>query len=327
MSDHPTIGLFVHGSDDADCFLWQANGPCGLHHPAASSAVQFLPRDASADHVLVVTDPRPLAGLERRPWHERKLGRLRGSERWSRAEAHRAWDTIDREPSAVTLLVYEPPGMFSDTWFSVARERCAIVAGPDPRCSHQIRLPATWWIDDPPNRLLAERREDVQSTRPIRLACITSGRSELAGHRERLAFLAAVQEAGIDVAVFGRGLPASLKPRGSLRSKSFVLGQADYTIAIENYADGDRYVTEKLFDPLLCWSVPIYFGSEAATSMIPAKAFVRLPSLDCHAVERIRSVIHDHADRTDRLDAISAARADVIKNHNLLTWACGLVLG
>lgn len=62
-------------------------------------------------------------------------------------------------------------------------------------------------------------------------------------------FFRTLLDDGVDLRLFGRGLPMHLRPGGQLMDKGSVLRLARFTLAIENYADGDLYVTEKNMGP------------------------------------------------------------------------------
>jgi hypothetical protein len=93
------------------------------------------------------------------------------------------------------------------------------------------------------------------------------------------------------MSIYGRGVPDDLKPIGPVADKAEVLRRAHLTLAIENWWTDELYVSEKLWDPLLCWSLPLYFGSRAADAMIPTDSFVRLPDLGDAGVETVRSAL------------------------------------
>ena len=57
-------------------------------------------------------------------------------------------------------------------------------------------------------------------------------------------------------------------------SKLEFLGDYRFTIAIENCRNEMGYISEKIFDPLLAGSVPVYLGNERIADYVPADAFV-----------------------------------------------------
>ena len=82
---------------------------------------------------------------------------------------------------------------------------------------------------------------------------ISSGKTDLAGHRLRHQVIAWLKRKGYDVDVLGRGYkPFEHKQEGLL--------PYTYSVVIENVQEPD-YFTEKLLDCLLCGTIPIYWGA------------------------------------------------------------------
>ncbi|MFI4898403.1 MAG: glycosyltransferase family 10 domain-containing protein [Phycisphaerales bacterium JB059] len=309
-----TVGLHWWRHDDADLWFNQCDGPAGRHRD-----IVLRPWDRDADHILISASPVNASGEPRLPPVRKRLAKLRG--RYDAERLSHAIDAIGRDRDDMTMLVYEPSPAFSDAWFEVARERCRAVYAPDERATHPFVLPRTWSF---PERAPALRAEPVPNEsdddRPLPLVCVTSGKSLWKGHDARLAFLRRLRAAGVPFDLYGRSLPADLKPRGPLQSKASVLRAARLTLAIENTDEGDRYVTEKLWDPLICWSLPLYVGPRAADRVAPEGSFVRVPDLADAGVDAIREALADPNLRRDRLDAIRAAREAALGPLRLVEW-------
>ena len=97
-----------------------------------------------------------------------------------------------------------------------------------------------------------------------------------------------------------------------------------YNLAIENYVDNDWYVSEKLWDSLLAWCLPIYYGGSAADKLLPPGSFLRLPSLDAKGIAYIQEVT-SNLDLDAAKDAIAAARKIILHELNLLNWLSNFV--
>jgi hypothetical protein len=93
-----------------------------------------------------------------------------------------------------------------------------------------------------------------------------------------------------------------------------------YNLAIENYADNDWYVSEKLWDSLLAWCLPIYYGGSAADKLLPPGSFLRLPSLDEKGLAYIRDVTSNPDAWHEAKDAIAEARQIILHKLNLMNW-------
>lgn len=322
MQPVKTIGLFQWRHDDADLWLSQCDGPFGHITPK----LKLIPGDPTADHILCIGPPVSASGNPKLTGLARRIAKLKGD--YDAQRGRLAFKQLGRNPEHITCLVYEPPCAFSDAWFSMARECCNAVYAPDPRATHPIRLPATWSFHD---RIQALRDEPPldHTERPIRAALITSGKVLWPGHEERLAFVEKLRKADLDITLFGRGLRQSLKPRGPIASKATVLRAATFTIAIENDDTNELYVTEKLWDPLICWSLPLYHGPAAANQLLQLQnnpqstqqyPFLRIPSLDDAGIDFIRQTIAQPQLHNFHLPAIAEARAKALTTLRLTEW-------
>ena len=163
-------------------------------------------------------------------------------------------------------------------------------------------------------------RTDPPKKEHATLVAVTSGKLHLPGHKERMVFFQALLASGVDLRLFGHNLPMALNPGGKLMDKGSILRPARFALAIENHALGDLYVTEKIWDPLLCWCLPLYYGSGAAEKMIPPEAFVRLPDLGPRGIETVKQTLADPNLWERRLDAIAEARRRILGPLRLVEW-------
>ncbi len=62
--------------------------------------------------------------------------------------------------------------------------------------------------------------------------------------------------------------------RGEVRLKSEVMGRSKFAYCYENVRDIPNYVTEKIIDSLLAGCVPIYWGANNVSDLIPADCFI-----------------------------------------------------
>ncbi len=309
------IGFTIHGSRYPDMVWNQCDGPLGAH-----GNLVFAPWDFAADHVLCIglpTDghrrPKPSAAGS-------LVAKVAGRHAYARARA--AFRAIGRSRRDVTVFLMEPPDHIDQGYLDAAAECSDAVFAPDTRAPRPGRLPATWHV----HRDLATLRALAPPAKPAGLVCVTSGRTSHPGHRARMEFLARLRAAGVPLALFGRGIPAALAPGGELWAKEAALAPARLTLAIENYSEGDLYVSEKLFDPLLLWSLPLYFGPRAAEAMLPAGSFVRLPDLGDSGVACVRAALADADVYTRALPALAAARHAALGPLRIVEWFRGVRL-
>jgi hypothetical protein len=144
-----------------------------------------------------------------------------------------------------------------------------------------------------------------------RISIITSGKTHTEYHRKRLAFVAMLSEQMselIDFYGFGHNIVGD--------KKDALLGYR-YHIALEN-GTGDYTWTEKLSDPLLCWTFPFHAGCENISEDLPAESFAKIDLDDPQgSITRIREAVE--ADQwSNSLEAIAEARQSIMGRFNLM---------
>jgi hypothetical protein len=155
---------------------------------------------------------------------------------------------------------------------------------------------------------------DLEAAMPMKDRClsvVTSNKAFTAGHRKRLAFVQLLRrEFGDSIDVFGRGI-------NGFDDKWSVLSRYRYHIAIENSRFRD-YWTEKLADPLLTYTFPIYCGCPNVHEYFDpgAVGVIDIDEPEC-AIARIRTLL-DEMPSEARLAHLSLARQQLIERYNLL---------
>ncbi len=200
--------------------------------------------------------------------------------------------------------------------YAIAQTHCDYVSGPADFAPIPDYMPAIWYVK-------ASFRELNQMEPPPKVrSCswITSGISRTDNHRKRLDFMRQLVDESADVDLYGRGLPDWAKGRGEVSNKWHVMAPYFYNLAIENYVDNEWYVSEKLWDSLLCWCLPIYYGGSAASKLLPEDSFLRLPSLDDAGLAYIQKVTASPDLWHDRKGAIAEARQIILHKLNLMNW-------
>jgi len=150
------------------------------------------------------------------------------------------------------------------------------------------------------------------------VSVVSSNKSFTADHRERLNFFHRLKSYfGHEMDYYGRGI-------NTFVDKMEVLAPYCYHIAIENFS-GRYYWTEKLSDPFLTMTFPIYHGCTNVSDYFPAEALVPIDIRDPEtAIATIRRVIDsDIAERARA--ALVEARRRVLYEHNLFAMLSRLV--
>ncbi|QJB26794.1 glycosyltransferase family 10 domain-containing protein [Limnospira fusiformis] len=193
---------------------------------------------------------------------------------------------------------------------------CDYVSGPDNFAPVPDYMPAIWYH----HNSFRELNEMEPPTKELFCSWITSGINRSENHQQRLNFLGLMQEVNVEFDLYGRQLPPASNYRGQLSNKWQGMAPYYYNLAIENYADNDLYVSEKLWDSLLAWCLPIYYGGPAADKLLPPGSFLRLPSLDEKGLEYIKEVTATADAWYEAREAIAEARQIILHKLNLLAW-------
>lgn len=312
-----TVGIFVERQEVPEVLWPQCDEPQGRHR-----GLRFVGQDAGADHVLLIGTPFRRGVDPKLGWFARLAANWRKDRRRRKLDA--AWAALGTRRERTTVLFYEPTPLVHDDDYASARAHAAQVFGTDARAPRSLVLPTTWMLDEDVRTLRAEK---APVSKPVPLAMVTSGRRLLPGHDARLRFLERLHAAGVPLQLFGRGLPTHLAARGPIASKGTALRPARYVLAIENHDQGDCYVTEKLWDPLLTWSLPLYYGPAAAERVLPPDAFVRLPDLEAGGVEAVREALANPAWWDQRLETIGEARRRILGDLRMVEWIRRCVVG
>jgi hypothetical protein len=200
-------------------------------------------------------------------------------------------------------------------YYNQAKPYAAFISGPDDAAPQPDYMPAIWYLTN-------SFEELNQLPPPIKqksCSWITSGIDRTANHRDRLSFLKLIHDSETNCDFYGRGLP-DWANAGSINNKWYGMAPYYYNLAIENYADNEWYVSEKLWDSLLSWCLPIYYGGSAADKLLPPGSFLRLPSMDEKGLRYIQEVTSTPDAWYEAQDAIAEARQIILHKLNLVNW-------
>lgn len=197
-----------------------------------------------------------------------------------------------------------------------AKEYCGYISAADDAAPNPDYMPAIWYHVNS----FRELNDMPPPEKTHTCSWITSGVNRTESHRQRLEFLRLLKSNQLDVDLYGRDLPEWSNSNGQISSKWYGMAPYYYNLVIENYADNDWYVSEKLWDALLAWCLPIYYGGSAADKLLPPESFVRLPSLDEKGLKFIQEITATPDAWYAAKDAIAEARQIVLHKLNLLEW-------
>lgn len=205
--------------------------------------------------------------------------------------------------------------------YQQAENYCGYISGPDDFAPTPDYMPAIWYHGNS----FRELDEMPCPEKVAQCTWITSGINRSTNHRQRLDFIQSLQESSNKFDLYGRGLPKCIRNSGELNNKWYGMSPYYYNLAIENYAGNDWYVSEKLWDSLLAWCLPIYYGGAAADKLLPPGSFLRLPSLDAKGIAYIQEVTASLDAWYAAKEAIAEARKIILHKLNLLNWLSNFV--
>ncbi|MDF5720714.1 MAG: glycosyltransferase family 10 [Rhizonema sp. PD37] len=200
--------------------------------------------------------------------------------------------------------------------YQQAQKYCGYVSGADDFAPTPDYMPAIWYHSNS----FRELNEIQPMEKVSSCSWITSGINRTVNHQQRLQFLQSLQSNEIKFDLYGRDLHTWVKTSGELGNKWYGMAPYYYNLAIENYAENNWYVSEKLWDALLAWCLPIYYGGAAADKLLPPGSFLRLPSLDEKGIKYIQEVTSTPDAWYAAKEAIAEARQIILHKLNLLNW-------
>ena len=205
--------------------------------------------------------------------------------------------------------------------YQAAQQYCGYISGPDQYAPTPDYMPAIWYV----NVSFRELNEMPIPEKTKNCSWITSGISRTESHRQRLAFLKLLRDNHYDFDLYGRDLPDWASGYGNLNNKWCGMAAYYYNIAIENYAENDLYASEKLWDSLLSWCLPIYYGGGAAEKLLPPGSYLKLPSLDEKGFAYLKEMTSNLDAWHQAKDVIAEARQIILHKLNLLAWLSNFV--
>lgn len=177
-------------------------------------------------------------------------------------------------------------------------------------------LPQTWWVRQSYNDL-----KKLKPNKTKKFSIIDSGREPTDNHRNRVNLINKfISKYPNDVDVWGkitngRENITPFKTPLPNRSKDDGLLPYRYSLAIEN-GSTDYYFSEKIIDPLLCWSMPLYHGCKKIIDFLPEGSYINIdinsPTIENDILEIINSDVRER-----NIDKIREARELIMEKYNI----------
>ncbi len=161
---------------------------------------------------------------------------------------------------------------------------------------------------------------DTIPDKNIVLASINSNMNDLPGHKLRADFVTAMCDNNVNFDLYGTSNWAKFKQyKGpTIFGKWPIYSKAKYVLAIENEIS-PLYWTEKFTDAILCYSMPIYYGSDKISDYFPEGSYIPLDINKKSAIDELKSIINsDYYEKN--LPALIEARNLILNKHNLFNF-------
>jgi hypothetical protein len=298
-------------------WLWQQTP----HNFGVWDKIQILAKDAKPDFLL----------MYQFDFYQKRSRKKSWLSRWQK-QPNYTYQAVEVESQLrgvpqerIIYLLREPPldevVDINKMNYEGAKNYCGYISGPDNFAPVPDYMPAIWYV----NNSFRELNEMSPPAKEKSCSWITSGINRTENHRKRLAFLKLLQSQELSVDFYGRDLPDWLTSYGKVGNKWHAMAPYYYNLSIENYAENELYVSEKLWDALLAWCLPIYYGGSAADKLLPPGSFLRLPSMDETGIAYIQEVISSPDAWYAAREAIAEARQIILHKLNLLNWLSDFV--
>lgn len=210
------------------------------------------------------------------------------------------------------LVTTEPP-----TITSYGRKFCrqfahVLTSQPPEALPHQNRIYSQtgnlWFNGHSFDELL--KQEVPSKTGNFSTVC-SSKQQKHTIHNARARFTECLQERLPELVRVGHGYRF-------VKEKYEVLDPYRFHLAIENYI-GPHHWTEKLADPFLSMSIPIYYGCPNLADYFPEDSYLAIDIKQPEAaLETVRAVLSDPKAYTARLEALREAKRLVMFEYNLM---------
>jgi len=154
----------------------------------------------------------------------------------------------------------------------------------------------------------------------ISLASINSGMNDLPGHKLRADFVSKICDENIDFNLYGTPNWAKYKQyKGPTTfGKWPIYSKAKYVLAIENEVS-DYYWTEKFTDAILCFTIPIYYGSAKISDFFPEGSYIPFDITKKTAVDELQDILKSDFYEKN-LHNLIAARNLILTKHNMFSF-------
>lgn len=168
-----------------------------------------------------------------------------------------------------------------------------------------IESPSFMWFHDHIEKEFFENLHKVKKKKNISMI-VSSIYMSVGNYVKRLELVDKILKSDLEIDIYGRGLNIDdIRYKGELENKFTGLIPYHYSIAIENSCE-KNYVTEKFIDPILCNTIPIYYGAPNIDDIYPKDSYNQIDLNSNSIIEDIKNIIKTPKDIVIRGDLFFA---------------------
>ena len=178
----------------------------------------------------------------------------------------------------------------------------------------QVGIP--WSINKSIDDLIKE--SIIEKTKFISI--VTSNKTYTKGHRNRIDCAMKIKRYfGSYVDLFGRGFT-------DFDDKWDVVSPYRYHISIENSVE-KNYLSEKIFDPILAYSLPIYYGCPNISDFFNLPEYLQIIDLNCFDTikNKIKFIIENDNIYENNFKFLSDSRIKILEEFNFFPMVCSIM--
>ena len=170
---------------------------------------------------------------------------------------------------------------------------------------HHVTFTCAFWQITSFDRMPLMRRN--------RISIILSQKYTDPGHKWRVDMIRRLEDKCDIIDVFGRENYHQLKSyKGQVtQPKEYYINNYNYYLAVENHAM-PYYISEKFWEPILCETMPIYFGCTNITDLLPSSRGLQLAT----DVDSIIDIVASNR-REEHIEWLRETKAWILRKHNL----------
>lgn len=178
----------------------------------------------------------------------------------------------------------------------------------------QVGIP--WLI----NKCIDDLIKEPIHAKAKNISIVTSNKTYTKGHRNRIECAMKIKRYfGSYVDLFGRGF-------NDFDDKWDVVSPYRYHISFENSVE-KNYFSEKIIDPILAYSLPIYYGCPNISTFFDLPEYLKILDLNSFDTikKKIRFIIENDHIYENNLQFLADSRIKILEKYNFFPMVCSIM--